>query len=97
MKQGRWSEVQLDELHESIDDLKVRIESLKSLMRNETKIDKKKLNQMIRRTQGQLIQENRLGLRKASTGRPLSLDDEDEQFILSCIESKSTARGRRHD
>ena len=97
LKQSRWSEVQLDELHESIDDLKARIESLKSLMRNETKIDKKKLNQMVRRTQGKLIQENRLGLRKASTGRPLSLDDEDEQFILSCIESKSTAHGRRHD
>ena len=44
-----------------------------------------------------MIQENRLGLRKASTGRPLSLDDEDEQFILSCIESKSTAHRRRHD
>ena len=48
LKQSRWSEVQLDELHESIDDLKAKIESLKSLMRNETKIDKKKLNQMVR-------------------------------------------------
>ena len=52
---------------------------------------------MIKRTQKQLIQENRHGVRKASEGRPLSLDQEDKKFTLSCMESKSTAHGRRHD
>ena len=36
-------------------------------------------------------------MRKASEGRPIAMDEDDEHFLLHCIESKSTARGRRHD
>ena len=70
---------------------------MRNLIKIETKQDKKRINQMVKRTQKQLIEENRLGLRKSSSGRPMSLDEEDEKFILNCIESKSTAHGRRHD
>ena len=30
-------------------------------------------------------------------GRPQSLDEEDERFVLECIENKATARGHCHD
>ena len=36
-------------------------------------------------------------MRKASSGRPKSLDEEDEKFILDCIDNKATAHGQRHD
>ena len=52
---------------------------------------------MILRKKKQLILKNRLGLRKASSGRPLMMDDIDEKFLLQCIENKSTAHGRRTD
>ena len=52
---------------------------------------------MITRKKRKLVILRRLGLRKASTGRPLALDDVDENFILQCIENKSTAHGRRND
>ena len=35
-------------------------------------------------------------MRKASSARPQALD-EDEKFILECIEQKSTTHGHRHD
>ena len=38
----------------------------------------KKIKEMVNRTQKQLINENRLGYRKKSTGRPLSMDEDDE-------------------
>ena len=52
---------------------------------------------MIKRTQKQLICENRLAYRKKSTGRPVFMDAIDEKFVLECIETKATAHGRRHD
>ena len=52
---------------------------------------------MIRRTQYSLIRENRVGMRKKSKGRPLSMNEVDETFLLNCIESKTTAHGRRGD
>ena len=51
---------------------------------------------MIRRTQ-LYINENRVGLRRKGSGRPITVDELDEQFLLNCIESKTTAHGRRHD
>ena len=41
---------------------------------------------MIRCTQYSLIRENRIGMRKKSMGRPLSMDEVDETFLLRCIE-----------
>ena len=52
---------------------------------------------MIHRTQKKLINQNRLGMRKKGNGRSLAMDSLDEQFVLNCIESKTTAHGRRQD
>ena len=57
----------------------------------------KALKSMITRKKRELVILRRSGLRKASTGRPLPLDDADENFILPCIENKSIAHGRRND
>ena len=34
-------------------------------------------------------------MHKRSMGRPLNMDEVDETFLLNCIESKTTAHGRR--
>ena len=70
------------------------MEDLKNPM---TKVRKTQLGQMIRRTQTKLIRDVRLGMRKKGSGRSLAMDDLDEQFVLNCIETKTTAHGRRQD
>ena len=62
-----------------------------------TKVRKTQLGQMIRRTQTKLIRDVRLGTRKKRSGRSLAMNDLDEQFVLNCIETKTTAHGRRQD
>ena len=52
---------------------------------------------MVSKTQQQSIKENKSGHRKASAGRPVSMDEEDERFMAKYIENKATAHGRRHD
>ena len=52
---------------------------------------------MFIRKKKKLVILKRLGLRKASTRRLLALGNVDKNFILQCIEIKSTAHGRRND
>lgn len=57
----------------------------------------KGLKEMISRKYKKEVLQKMIGMRKYSSGRPQKLDIEDEQFLLNCIESKSTAHGRRND
>ena len=57
----------------------------------------KNLSHMIKRCKIKIENEERFGKRKLGSGRHEKLDETDEKFILECIESKSTAHGRRHD
>ena len=97
IKSDRWTKIQLEELQDNISFLTERVDDIKSLMSQETKNSQQKVNAMVKRTQSRLINENRLGKRKLGAGRNLSLDEDDETFILRCIENKATAHGRRHD
>ena len=94
---SHWTEHQLGDLHNEIETLNVRKDDLHTIINPTSKSAKKKIVQMIHRTMRRLITENRLGLRRKSSGRPLGMDEIDENFILECIESKSTANGRRQD
>ena len=94
---SHWTEHQLDDLNNEIETLNARKDDLHTIINPTSKSAKKKIGQMIHRTVRRLITENRLGLRRKSSGRPLGMDETDENFILKCIESKSTAHGRRQD
>ena len=94
---SHWTEHQLDDLNNEIETLNVRKDDLHTIINPTSKSAKKKIGQMIHRTVRRLITENRLGLRRKSSGRPLGMDETDDNFILECIESKSTAHGRRQD
>ena len=59
--------------------------------------NEKGLKEMMARKYKKEIVEKRVGIRKSSSGRPQQLDQEDEEFILNCTESKSRAHGRRRD
>ena len=52
---------------------------------------------MVKREKNKLIINNRLGLRALGSGRKEEMDETDENFLLTCIQNKATAHGRRHD
>lgn len=90
----RWTSLQLDEITQEADDLREKLDGVKKLLNNE---NPKAIQNMVRRQCRKNILQQRIGMRKASSGRPKSLDEEDEKFILDCIENKATDHGRQHD
>ena len=88
-----FSDLQLDELSEEMESLKERRNALEKLKNPSTKYDIKRFNEMVNRASIKLVREKRLGLRKKAVGRPRGMDKEDEEFLLRCIESKTTAHG----
>lgn len=90
----RWTTLQLDDLAQDTEDLRDQLARIEQLKKREEPL---RLQNMIRRQYKKDIIKKRIGLRKQSTGRPQSLDEEDERFVLECIENKATAHGRRHD
>ena len=97
LKADRWTKPQLDDIQEDMQALKEHVGKLESVISCDSKSSKIKLKSMIRREQKKLITKNRTGIRRLGAGRHMSLDEEDEDFLLQCIDSKSTAHGRRHD
>ena len=81
--------MQQEELSEEIDSLRERRDALESLKNLSTKYDIKRFYE--------LITEKRLGLGSKAVGRPSGMDQKDEEFVLRCIESKTTTHGRRSD
>ena len=57
----------------------------------------KSFNNMVKCKHCKLVADGRIGMRMSGTGRPLSMDETDEKYILQCIENKATAHGRRND
>ena len=88
---------QQEDLQDEIQILEEQRQNIIRLRDSQSKEDKQKKNQIIKRAQQQLINEERLGMRKLGGGRKEQIDTEDENFLLHCIESKATAHGRRHD
>ena len=96
-KSDSWTKSQLDDLREEIEYLKDRSERISNLLQTKSKCDKVKFNSMVKREKNKLIINNRLGLRALGSGRKEEMDETDENFLLTCIQSKATAHGRRHD
>ena len=98
MKGNTWGKMQLDDLYQDLEDIQSRYTESKCMLDQiDRRILPKNLRNIVRNAINRLINEQRIGLRKKSSGRPVALDEIDEQFIHDCIESKSTAHGRRHD
>ena len=74
-----------------------RAGNTKKLEVHEDNNSKKRFEQCKRRLARNLIEENRVKRRKASSGAPRAMDSEGEEFIHKALEDKSTAHGRRHD
>ncbi|CAB4002132.1 RNA-directed DNA polymerase from transposon X-element [Paramuricea clavata] len=89
-----WTNLQLDELKQEMDDHREKLEGVKQLINKE---NPKAIQNMVRQQYKKDVVQRRIGMRKASTGRPKALDEEDEKFILECIENKATAHVCRHD
>lgn len=90
-------ECRRDDLETEKELLSEQAENIACLQDKKDSSSKKLFNQRKRRLAVQLIDENRVKRRKASSGAPRLLDSEDEEFVRRGIEDKSTAHGRRHD
>ena len=63
-KQYDWNQIQIDEINDEINSLTLRRNELEKLKAPTAKYEKKRVKEMIRRTQYSLIPENRVGMRK---------------------------------
>ena len=95
-KQKLWSELQVNEEMECIEDLQRNIAALDGLV-NEEPSQQRRLSSMLSCTLNRIIDIERLKLRKLGSGRKQVLDEIDEKFIADCISSKATSYGRRKD
>eukprot|EP00794_Sanderia_malayensis_P008470 gene8470-9377_t len=93
LQRSFMSKEQKEEVTEKIEDLEERKFNLQEILEQK---NMKGFQQMVNRKYRNLVMEERVGLRRASSGRPQVIDEQDEQFVLQCIEEKSTAHGRRH-
>ena len=87
----------MDKLQSEIDDLTERVNEGESLDIKGNKYDNRRFKQMVKRTQQQLIESNRLKKREKSTGRPAVVDEEIQNFLVKCIAFKCVSHGRRQD
>ena len=97
MNKFNLTSLQLDDLNDNLQTLVDREAELNDVKERKGKTNKLAFDRMLKRTINKLIKKRRIGLRKAGCGRPLSMDENDEQFLVQSIESKTTAHGRRHD
>ena len=61
------------------------------------KYDNRRFKQMVKRTQQQLTESNRLKKGEKSTGRPAVVGEEIEHFLVKCIADKCVSHGMRQD
>ncbi len=97
LKADRWTKPQLDDIQEDMQASKEHVGKLESVISCDSKSSKIKFKSMIHKEQKKLITKNRTGMRRLGAGRHMSLDEEDEDFLLQCIDRNSWAHGRRHD
>lgn len=87
----------INDMQEEKDDLDISIHEQTKIKENQNVYYKQRFNQAVKRTAKSLIDDNRIKKRKLGAGPKEKIDEEDEDFLLNCIESKATAHGRRHD
>ena len=85
------------DLNDELELYKLRMDETNGLLNKETTNDTNKFSRARKRLTIQLLEERRIKKRKLGAGRPLAMDEEDEQFLAKCIAEKSMTHGRRHD
>ncbi|CAC5355239.1 CGNL1 [Mytilus coruscus] len=87
----------INEMQEEKDNLNISIHEQTKIKEKQNIYYKQRYNQAVKRTAKSLIDDNRIKKRKLGAGPKEKIDEEDEDFLLNCIEFKATAHGRRHD
>ena len=97
MQTEALSEKTKSDLKDELELCKLRMDETNGLLKKKTTSDKNKFNRVRKRLTIQLLNKRRTKKRKLGAGRPVALDEEDEQFVAKCTAEKSTTHGRRHD
>ena len=93
-KREKWPTKHVSDLEESIQQLQERKDKVNKLNRDKASENKVK---RAARVADSLPDEHRVKRRKLGAGRPTEMNDDEEGYLLTCIEEMSTAHGRRHD
>ena len=93
----RTPQKRIDELIQEKKDIEASVKEQENIKIGASEYHRQKLNQAVKRTAESLIEQNKIKRRKLGAGPMEKIDDEDEEFLLNCIETKATAHGRRHD
>ena len=97
MQMEAISEKTKSDLNDELELYKLRMDETNGLLNKETTNDTNKFSRARKRLTIKLLEERRIKKRKLGAGRPLAMDEEDEQFLAKCTAEKSTTHGRRHD
>ena len=96
-KRETWPTKHVSDLEESIQQLQERKDKVNKLINRENKASENKVKRAAKRVADSLLDEHRVKRRKLGAGRPTEMNDDEEGYLLTCIEEMSTAHGRRHD
>jgi hypothetical protein len=96
-----WTTEKIGEWEDGVAAIVARKEEIENVINkhDSDKIYARKMNAMIKRQAKKIREEERIGIRKKSSGRKRLMGEEDEKRLLKCIEEKSSAHGhgRRGD
>ena len=96
-KRETWPTKHVSDLEESIQQLQEKKDKVNKLINREDKASENKVKRAAKRAADSLLDEHRVKRRKLGAGRPTEMNDDEEGYLLTCIEEMSTAHGRRHD
>ncbi|XP_070539440.1 uncharacterized protein [Ptychodera flava] len=97
MKKDILSEPRRKDLQEKQLVLEERLRDVKRLRDKNDKYAVQRFKQSVKRKADSLLDENRVKKRKLGGGAPRQVDTDEEEFLVKCIEEKTSAHGRRHD
>ncbi|VDI55984.1 Hypothetical predicted protein [Mytilus galloprovincialis] len=92
-----YDQKRIEELVQNKEDLQIEIQEQSQSKKEKPSIIAKKLRQTIKRTAEDLIDKIGLKNEKLGAGPREKLEEDDEEFLLNCMETKATAPWRRHD
>ena len=89
-RKGTWDQTVLDELDDEIEDLQNHKVKLVDELENS---DSTSFKLKVIREANSINEKKRIKRRKLGQGRPNAIDDDEETFVVRCIESKATCHG----
>ena len=84
-KRETWSTKHVSDLEESIQQHQERKDKVNKLINREDKASENKVKRAAKRVADSLLNEHRVKRRKLGAGRPTEMNDDEEEYLLTCM------------